>query len=158
MTLIAPLVAALALAWLALARPGARALALSAILLPVLVALAPSRLELGVTIVVEAPIVWLLAWRLGLDRWRAAVVCGFANALTQPLLFLFLRQPPSPGSTPHWALSLGAGELVVWIVEAALYLACLESLRRARSPILTALGLSLAANAASTALGLLLAI
>jgi hypothetical protein len=154
----APLASALVLIWLALARPGAKALALSALLLPLLIALAPARLELGVTMLIEAPIVWLTAWAWNLDRWRAAIACGFANGLTQPLLYLYLHRLPAPGSSPHWRLNLAAGELAVWFAEAILYLAFLESLRRSRGPVLKALGMSLAANAASTALGLLLAI
>lgn len=153
---VAPaLASALALAWLVRADFSRPAVAASLALLPLLVALAPSPLELALTVGIEAPIVFALAAKLGLNRWRAALVSGLANALTQPLVHLALVRLPAAGPAA-WRLDVAALEIGVWLAEAGVYLVCLPDLRRARRPLIEALAISLAANAASTAVGLLL--
>ena len=157
MTAAASLAGALILFWLVRAR-FSRGVSGAAIgLLPFLVLASASRLELALTIAVEAPIVWALSWPLGLDRWRAALVCGLVNLITQPLIYLILTRAPIVGVL-QWRLAFAGCELVVWIAEALLYLACLEDLRRARHAVAKAFALSLAANATSALIGLLLPI
>lgn len=154
MSAATPLFAAAVLIWLAVTRIGRMNVAVSLCLLPVLVWFAPSRLELGLTILAEAPIVCTLfaLWRL--DAWRAATASCFINALTQPVLFLALIHLRTNGSGDWWRTFIAA-ELVVWLAEALLYLACLESLRRSPGRLAKALTVSLAANGASAVLGLL---
>jgi hypothetical protein len=126
-------------------------------LLPLLVLASASRLELALTIAVETPIGWALARPLGLERGRTALVCGLANVVTQPLLYLVLTRAPITGLL-QWRTSFAVCELGVWLAEALLYLACLENLRRAAHAPAKAFGLSLAANATSALLGLVLPI
>jgi hypothetical protein len=149
-----PLIGLLLLAWMARSRFAPSAVWVSVALLPILTLLAPSPLELALTIALEALIVWALAVGLGLDYWRAALTCGFINTFTQPLLYLALMRLNADGG--GWRAAFIAGELLVCLVEAALYLACLEDLRRSRHAFIKALGVSLAANGASAILGLLL--
>jgi hypothetical protein len=156
-TFVASLGGAVVLAWLARTRFSRTAVWAAIGVLPLLVLISPSRLELGVTILVEAPIVWALASALGLDRWQALLASGFVNTITQPSLYFALQHFSSPGVL-RWRLTFAGCELAVWIAEALLYLACLESLRRARGRVGKALAISLAANAASAILGLLLPI
>lgn len=155
MTGLTSLAGALCLFWLARSQFSRIAVWAAIGLLPLLVLISPSRLELGVTILAEAPVVWALGGALGLDRRQALLASGFVNTITQPLLYLALRQLPNTGA-PRWRLTVAGCELAVWVAEALLYLACLESLRRSRGRVVKALGISLAANAASAALGLLL--
>ena len=157
MAAAASLAGALVLFWLVRAR-FSRGATLAAIgLLPFLVLASASRLELGLTIVVEAPIVVALCGPLAVDRRRAALVCGFVNLITQPLLYLVLTGAPIVGVL-QWRAAFAACELAVWIAEALLYLVCLEDLRGARHALGKAFGLSLAANGTSAVIGLLLPI
>ena len=116
-------------------------------ILPLLIAIAPSSLALVLTILVEAPIIYACFGRL--DRRRAIMACCFVNAVTQPLLYLALPHLPFIGPAQWW-LSFAGAEGGVWLAEALLYRACLGC------PVARALGASLAANAASAGLGLLL--
>jgi len=156
-TAAASLAGALILFWLVRARFSRGATLAAVGLLPFLVLASASRLELGLTIAVEAPIVWALSRPLRLDRRRAALVCGLVNLITQPLLYLVLTRAPIVGVL-QWRVAFAACELAVWIAEALLYLASLEDLRRARHALAKAFGLSLAANATSALIGLLLPI
>lgn len=149
-----PLAGAVLLVWLVRSRFAPSALWTSIVLVPILTLLAPSPLQLSLTIVLEAPIVWAAAIGLGIDHWRAALVCACINLVTQPLLYLALLHLPTAGAA-QWRLSFGGCEVVVWLVEAGLYLACLEDLRRGRRSVLNALLISLVANGASAALVLL---
>jgi hypothetical protein len=89
----------------------------------------------SLTIGVELPIVWALAGRGALPR------AALANTLTHPTLwFLFPRFAP-------YVLWVMVAELWVWLVEALLY----------REVSDRPWELALIANAATTALGLLLA-
>ena len=157
MTAAASLAGALVLFWLVRARFSRGATWAAIALLPILVLASASRLELALTIAVEAPIVWALSRPLGLDRWRAVLVCGVVNLITQPLLFLVLTRAPITGVL-QWRIAFAACELAVWIAEALLYLSSLEDLRRSRHALAKAFGLSLAANATSALIGLLLPI
>lgn len=157
MTGAASLAGTLMLFCLARARFSRRACWATIGLLPVLVLASASRLELATTIAVESPIVWALARPLGLDRGRAALVCGLINVITQPLLYLVLTRMLISGVL-QWRAAFAGCELAVWIAEALLYLACFDDLRRARYAPAKALGLSLAANATSALIGLALPI
>jgi hypothetical protein len=153
---LTPVGAALALAALIRSRFDRRIVAAALALSPLLVLAAPSKTELLVTVAVEAPVVWGLARVMRIDAWRAVVASGFVNALTQPLLVVGTRL--APPTALGWTLALAPAELGVWAVEALLYLACLETLRRGPRALVRALGLSLAANAASALVGLALPI
>ena len=157
MTAAASLAGALLLFWLVRARFARGAIWAAIGLLPFLVLASASRLELGLTIVVEAPIVVALCGPLAVDRSRAALVCGLVNLITQPLLYLVLIGAPIVG-VQQWRVAFLGCELAVWIAEALLYLASLEDLRRSRHALAKAFGLSLAANGTSAVIGLLLPI
>jgi len=150
-----PIAAALLLAWLVRSRFAPSAIWVSVALVPILTLLSPSPMQLSLTIALEAPIVWAIGVALSIDHWRAALVCADVNAVTQPLLFLALQRLPTAGAA-QWRTSYGGSELVVWIVEAVLYLLCLEDLRRSRLALAKAAVISLAANGASALLGLVL--
>ncbi len=157
MNAAASLAGALVLFWLVRAQFSRGATWAAIGLLPLLVLASASRLELALTIAVEAPIVWALSRRLGLGRRRAALVCGLVNLITQPLLYLVLTRAPIAGVL-QWRAAFAGCELAVWIAEALLYLASLEDLRRGRHALAKAFGLSLAANATSALIGLVLPI
>jgi hypothetical protein len=156
-TVATPLCSIAILIWLVRTDFNRASVVVSFSVLPVLIWFAASRVELGVTILVETPIVWLLSRMLQLGAWRAAAVCCFVNALTQPLLYLVMISGPVAAGAWWWPRFIGA-ELAVWLAEAALYLACLRRLRRSPGRLAKALGISLAANGASAVLGLLLPI
>ena len=106
---------------------------------------------LGVTLAVETPIVVLWLRRLGAPPVRTALICVLVNVATQPLLYWTVAHTVTP-----WAETLAGAEVVVWIVEALAYLALTPALRRTSRPLVTALAVSLVANAASVSIGLLL--
>lgn len=97
------------------------------------------------TLALELP-VYTLALERHVRGWRALVALVLAvNAVTHPLLwFAFPRLTP-------YALYVVVAESCVTLVEAALVLAVMRPRRPGR-----ALGASLAANATSTILGLIL--
>lgn len=156
MSALTPLGAAVALVVLTRSRFDRRLVVAALVLLPLLVLAAPSKAELLATLLIEGPVVWALARVMRLDAWRALVASGFINSVTQPLLFAGARL--APPTAVGWKLALALAELGVWAVEALLYLACLEGLRRRPRALVRALGLSLAANGASALVGLALPI
>ena len=94
-----------------------------------------------------------LAGPLRLPRWRAVGVSGLVNLATQPALVLALRRLPAAGGE-RWWIVVGAAELAVVLVEAAVYRLLVTGGRR--NAAANALALSFAANAASTLVGLAL--
>jgi hypothetical protein len=101
----------------------------------------------GVTLAVELPwyVAGLIALRLvSAARWWAALALGVAvNAVSHPLLWWWLA--------PHPTLArLGVAEVAAWLLETLLLVA---ALRREPAPLAV---LSLAANASSLLVGLLL--
>jgi hypothetical protein len=150
----APGLAAVVLVWLAASGFDLRSVVAAAFSLPAIVFLAPSATELGLSMAIEAPIVWALFAALRLHRWRSALASLFVNGLTQPLLHLALVGLAA-ATVRSWWTAFAVGETLVWLGEALLYLASLPDLRRSRAALAKALGVSLAANAASAAVGLL---
>ena len=156
MIALAPIGGAIGLIWLSLARRLSwRAGAAAALALTVLAMLAPDAPQLAATMAIEAAVVFALAPRLRVARGRAILASGFINAITQPLLYAGLRSAPAAGG-PGWQAPLALAEAVVVVVEAGLYLAALADLRGGRGGVLKSLALSLAANAASALIGLVL--
>jgi len=155
--LLAPALSGLMLSLLAATNFRRPVLAAALLALPVIFWLAPSPTELGLTVVVEAPVVTAITAAFGLRAWRAGAFSLFVNGLTQPLLHLALTAPWAT-TLASWRVGVAAGETIVWLVEAALYFACLADLRRAPAGFATALLTSFAANAASTGLGLALSV
>jgi len=98
----------------------------------------------GVTLAVELP--WYVVGLVGLrlTRWLTALALGVAvNAVSHPLLWWWLAPHPT-------FARLAVAEVAVWLLESALLSAALR-----RAPALLAV-LSLAANASSLLIGLLL--
>jgi hypothetical protein len=155
MIALAPIGGALGLVWLACAdRLSRTAWVCACLALALLVVAAADRVQLALTMVVEAAVAVWLAPPLRISPARAVITSGFVNALTQPLLFVALPLAPGAGGRLWWLPFLLA-EAVVVLLEAGLYLAALPELR-ARRGVRQALALSLAANAASALIGLAL--
>jgi hypothetical protein len=150
-TLLAPMGAGLALLVLGRTQFAPCRVAAMLAFLPLIVLAAPDRTELGATMLIEAPVVYVLGVALRIDALRLLIASGFVNAVTQPLLYMALRHF---ASADHWFADFLFLEGVVWAAEALLYLACTPGLRRARQGICKALAVSLAANMASALIGL----
>jgi hypothetical protein len=100
-----------------------------------------------ITVAVEVPIVVVLTRGHPTGTLRRAVIAGFAQLVTHPLVwFVFPRLVGLTGRS-----SLALSELWAWLAEAAFYAAVLPGLSPARG-----LGVSAIANAASIAAGLVL--
>lgn len=128
--------------------------ALASVIVPVMVVLSPSWGSLGFTIGMEALVAAAIAGRLGLLRADTVYTSVGINGLTQPILYQALRLIPAAGGENWWVIQLIA-EVIVFLVEAGLYLAVLRIPASAAS-IAKTLKLSAAANGLSAALGLLL--
>jgi hypothetical protein len=106
-------------------------------------------LGLGLTLLVEVPVVAVGAALLGAPTRRAAVLALVASLLTHPALW-FVAAPVLDDGLGLWGLALAEG--VVVAVEAAIY-------HRGLRPAINAgeaLSLSLLANALSFGIGVLL--
>lgn len=108
---------------------------------------------LGLTLAIEVPGYGALLWRLGV-RPRTAVLAGAGvNLLTHPPLWFCVRQYQHV--TGGYAVAFLAGEAAVCVVEWLLLAGALRG-HRLRAGTLAAV--SVAVNAASAAVGLLLAL
>lgn len=104
---------------------------------------------LAVTILVEVPVVVVLAAALRVAPWRrAAGAAAVASLLTLPLLWFVLVPLLEPAL--GWVGAVLVGEALVVAAEVAVYSRLLGC------DLPAALGLSLAANAASVLVGLAL--
>jgi hypothetical protein len=101
----------------------------------------------ALTVVVEAPLLVAFARLAGWSSWRRAVAAAVGvNVLTQPLLYAVSTRFTSP-------LQLVAAEVVVVVVEAAVLVWWWRV--RGREGVTTLALAVVAANALSTAAGLL---
>jgi hypothetical protein len=126
----------------------------SLILLPVLIFYAPSPAALTITILIEAPIVFGLATAKRFNGGQASLRSCFINALTQPMLHIGMV---SMGIT-HWWGAFLSFEILMWVVEAYLYLATMPGLRSSPDGIKKAFAISFLSNLASATAGLMLSI
>jgi hypothetical protein len=105
-------------------------------------------LALGLTLVIEVPVALLVLRRRG---WRAVLPAALlANLISHPLLHFALPRVLSPADRGTFLL---VGELGVFVLEALVYLLVARPRPRAMAVVAAAL-----ANAASYAVGLLLAL
>lgn len=121
--------------------------------IPALIFMAPSPVALALTMACEAPIVLALAGPQRRDG-RAVLLSLPVNGMTQPLLYSGLTHFAS-GRACDWWVFLALAELAVAVVEAFLYFMCL-AVGKSRISAARSLAMSLAANAFSAAVGLLL--
>jgi hypothetical protein len=128
---------------------------LAAALLGLAVGFAPAPAALAVTILCEAAVVAFMASRFAGDLILMLTGSAFINAVTQPLLYALIPTMPIFGG-PSWWLSLGMAELVVCLVEAGLWLPVLRRAGMKGGPVVPALVIAFATNAASTLVGLIL--
>jgi hypothetical protein len=143
---------ALFLIVLGIARFAKPAVFAGAALIGLLTFYSPAPRETAITIVIEAPIVLFGLRTLRMGGWPVLAACGLANTLTQPLFAAMLRQT----APEFWWRAFAAGEVGVWLLEAAIYFALLPALRERPGGAMRALLVSLAANGASAGVGLLL--
>jgi hypothetical protein len=120
-------------------------------------ALASDGPALALTVCVEAAIVAALSFPLRLKVLQAVLASVAVNLVTQPTLWVLMSSAMFRTPTLWWP-ALAVGETIVWLVEAGAYLLLLADLRRKPWALAKALALSLAANAASAALGLALGV
>jgi hypothetical protein len=75
---------------------------------------------LGITIAIEAVVVFAFAWKLGLPTARVVLISVAANAITQPAFTIWLRHVLY-GRDYLWWQYFAIGEACVWLAEASAY-------------------------------------
>jgi hypothetical protein len=111
-----------------------------------------SWLNLVLTVSIEACVLAAYAKRAHFDV-KKIVICSIPlNIITQPAFSAWLRYSLQGQDYLWWQFFI-AGEIVVWLIEAAAYA---WLLRANKNPFSNALKLSAAANGASLIVGLLL--